>query len=491
VTTALQPKSVFEEFVDLYGPKGGELAPVRFVREVLGATPDDWQIEILKAYGRKVRQISIESCHGPGKTAVLAWIVVLQSLTKFPQKTACTAPTGGQMYDALFAEVKKWVKRLPSDLQALFEVKSDRIELKGASEESFATFRTARAENPEALQGIHSDWVLLIADEASGVPEPIFEAALGSMSGYSATTILAGNPVRTGGFFYNSHHGDGASNWFRIHVSAIDGPHIQEGSYVSRRTSPEFVNLIIQEYGEDSNPFRVRVLGRPPKTDDDAIIPFEWVEMSLTRDVKPNHLAPRIWGVDVARSGEDLTALAKRQQHILLEPIKTWAALNDTMLAVGVVKSEWDKTPKAEQPVEILVDVIGLGAGVADRLRELGLPARGINVAESPALDGSRFKNLRTELYFAARDWFAKRDCQIMRDEKFIQEITAQKYRVIESSGKVVALPKDDMRKFIHPRRSPDRADAFILTFATTASTAMYGNTGWSAPLKRGLKGIV
>lgn len=483
--------TALSDFLVKYGPKAGSAGPGLMVREVFGAEPDDWQDELLSAYGGSERQISVESCHGPGKTAVLSWCIWHQMLTRFPQRTSCTAPTGGQMENALLPEVKSWGRRMPEALQALFDVKTDRIVLIANPDDSFASFRTARPETPEALAGAHAPWILLIADEASGVPGPIFESALGSMTGSMATIILAGNPVRSSGFFFNSQHGEAASRWKRIHVTAHAGPHCGDGSYVSNRVSKEFADMIREEYGEESNPYRVRVLGRPPKTDEDAIIPFEWVEAARERDVKPNVTAAVVWGVDVARSGGDLSAVAKRQGNALIEPIKTWAALNDIMLVVGVVKAEWDKTPEIEKPAEILVDVIGLGAGVADRLVELGLPARGINVSETPALDTSRFRNLKTELWYAARDWFGKRDCVIPKDEKFQQEITAQKYQIIDSSGKITALPKDKMRQHIHPRRSPDRADAFVLTFASNAATAIHGKWAWKTPIKRNLKSIV
>jgi len=482
-------------FVTRYGPKAGADGPPRFVREVLKAEPDEWQELVLRDYGRGERQISIESCHGPGKTTVLAWLILIQAATRFPQKTACTAPTGGQLSDALIAEVKTWHRKLPEELQGLFDIKSDRLSLVFAPERSFATFRTARPENPEALQGVHAPWVLLIADEASGVAGAIFESAIGSMSGSHACTILAGNPVRTTGFFFNSQHGDGATRWKRYHISGIEGPHCGENSYVSKRVDPEFVAMVAAEYGEDSNAFRVRVLGRPPKSDSDAIVPFEWVEAAYNRDVKVNPLAPIVWGVDVARSGNDLVTLAKRKANTLCEAIKYWPAaeLNDVMLVVGLVKSEWDMTILTERPKAILVDAIGLGAGVADRLRELGLPCQAVNVSEKPALDGSRYRNLRTELWFAMRDWFGKFDCYIPRDEKLLQELAAQKYKVLDSSGKVIALPKDEMRKFIHPRRSPDRADALMLTFSQTAASIIHGASAsnWKKKLVRGVKGVV
>lgn len=481
------------EFIQRYGLPAGPEGPLRLVTEVFGAIPDDWQSKVLVDLGNQARLISIQSSHGPGKTTVLSWAVWWFLLTRFPQKTACTAPTAPQMYDALFADVKMWGTKLSPMIRELYDIKSDRIELLLAREQSFATFRTARPEQPEALAGIHAPSVLLIADEASGVPEAIFEAALGSMSSQHATTIVAGNPVRTGGFFFNTHYGDGARRWNRYHIAGVAHELLGPDTYISTRVSPDFVQLVADEYGEGSNAFRVRVLGLPPKSEDDAIIPFEWIEAARGRDIQPNPNARVVWGVDVAGAGKDLTALAKRRENLLLEPIKTFPDITDTMVAVGALKAEWDLTPSHERPSELLVDAIGMGTPVVSRLRELGLPARGVNVAESSALNPTRYRNLRTELWFAGRDWFARRDSSFPPgDPRLEQELAAQKYKPLESSGKVLALPKGDMKKFLHPRRSPDRADAFILTFASTAATAA-GIPGltWQQPLKRRIKGIV
>jgi hypothetical protein len=497
--TLYGPRAVFEAWLEAYGPPAGELGPERYVREVLGAVPDPFQLAVLRAYGRGVRQISIESCHGPGKTCVIAWLIVLQLTTRYPQKVAATAPTSGQMEDALLAEVKKWMQRLPPPILALYNIKSDRIELKAAPTESFATFRTARPETPEALQGVHCDpgYVLLVADEGDGVPGAIFEAGLGSMSQRNATTILAGNPYRTSGFFYNANHGEGAGSWYRLHVTAHAGEHCGaiepdgQGTYISERVDPQFARMIAEEYGEDSNVYRVRVLGRPPRSEADVIIPLELIEAARGRNVQPSPTAQIVWGVDPGLS-HDLATLAKRKANVLTEPIKTWSGLRDSMLLVGVIKAEWDLCQPSERPIAIYVDAIGIGKGTADRLIELGLPAVAINVSETPALNSERYKNVRTELCFAARDWFYARDCAIPHDPKFEQEAAAQKYKPLLSSGLVLALPKADMMKYIHPRRSPDRLDAFLLTFAGGATAAMgFTHTAWGKPLKRDVKGIV
>lgn len=451
--------------------------PVLFVREVFGAEPDPWQADILNALARGERRISVRSGHGVGKSTTLAWAIIWWILTRCPQKTLVTAPTSAQLFDALAVEVKAWITKLPPMLRELLDVKSDTIELKAAPNESFVSFRTSSAERPEALAGAHSENMLLIGDEASGIHEAIFEASIGSMSGDNATTILAGNPVRTSGTFFDTHH-KLRHRWFTRVVSCVE----------SSRVSRDFIQDVAERYGEDSNAYRVRVLGEFPKSDDDTLIPFEHMESSLRRDVKPQLVKP-LWGLDCARFGSDRSALAKRKGNVLMEPVQWWAGL-DTMELCGRVKAIYDATPTADRPEEILVDVIGIGAGVTDRLREMGLPARGINVSESPAL-GDRFRNLRAELAWKGREWFASRDSNLAGDEALGAELVGIRYKYT-SNGKVQIESKDEMKK--RGIRSPDLADAFFLTFAADAVSAVHGSTNgrsWSQPLRRAIKGLV
>ena len=102
--------------------------------------------------------------------------------------------------------------------------------------------------------------------------------------------------------------------------------------------------------------------------------------------------------MDIARFGDDRTALAKRQKNKLLEPVKSWNS-TDLMATAGKIKAEYDATPYDARPSEILVDIIGLGAGVYDRCKELGLPVRGINVGEAAA-SRENCARLRDELWF-------------------------------------------------------------------------------------------
>lgn len=459
----------FVEFVKRYRKN-----PVLFVREVLNTTPDQWQIEFLNHIAANNRRISVRSGHGVGKSTAAAWAMLWYLFLRFPVKIVVTAPTSSQLYDALFAEVKRWVKVLPKTLQDQLEVKQDRIELKDANNEGFISARTSRAEQPEALQGVHSDNVMLVADEASGIPEQVFEAAAGSMSGHSAVTLLLGNPVRSSGFFFDTHNRL-SQDWVTMKVSCEDSPRVSE-AYVEEMKS---------RYGEESNAYRIRVLGEFPRSDDDTVIPMELLEMAMARDVTPSAHAPVVWGLDVARFGSDRSALCKRQGNAILEPIKTWKNL-DLMQLTGAVVAEYEVLSTNQRPREILVDSIGLGAGVVDRLRELNLPARGINVAESPAM-GTTYRNLKAELWHKAKAWLEARDCWMPKDELLVAELATVRYS-FTSSGKIQIEGKDEIRK--RGLASPDRADAFCLTFAGDAVIGAYGSSAsskWSQPLRRNI----
>lgn len=426
--------------------------PVLLVEEVLGMdgrdaehTIDPKQRELLEAVARGERRVTVRSGHGVGKTAALAWLIVWFLLTRYPMKVIATAPTASQLFNALATEVKVWIGRLPKPVQDTLEIKSERIELRRDPSASFVAFNTSRAETPEAMQGVHSANVLLLADEASGVPDPVFEASSGSMAGPNRQMVLAGNPVRSSGLFWQTFNDDDVSpNWYKIHISAVDHPRIPK----------DFIMDMASRYGENSNAFRVRVLGEFPLADADTVIPFELAESAMNRDVKPINVQP-IWGLDVAGKGKDKSALAKRKGNVLLEPVKTWAGL-DTMELVGRIKQEWDSCPLDLRPSTICIDSIGIGAGVADRLREMEMPALSINVGESSAMK-DRFANLKSELWWTVREWFEPRDVNISQDKKLRDQLISVKVKPT-ATNKIGIETKDQMRA--RGAKSPDEADA-------------------------------
>ena len=457
----------FDDFIRLYRND-----PVKFVRVVLRETPLKWQEELLRKIAAGKRRISVRAGHGVGKSTVCSWAIVWVMCTRFPQKCVMTAPTAGQLFDALFSELKAQVNKLPPVLRDSFDVLSDRISLKAAPESSFASARTSSSERPEALAGIHSENVLLIVDEASAVPEPVFEAAAGSMSGHSACTILIGNPTRNSGLFYRTHH-ELSADWDTMHVSCLDIPLV----------SKDFVEQIKATYGEGSNAFRIRVLGEFAVADNDTLIAAELVDAAMGRDVPVDVSDGMVYGLDVARFGTDRSALCKRKGNVVME-VKSWGGL-DLMQLVGAVVNE----ARTDNPVEICVDTIGLGSGVADRLREMGYNVRDVNVAESSAMNPNANK-LRDELWLAVKDWLETRAVRLPNNPTLRQELVAPRY-TFSSSGKIVVESKDSLKK--RGFRSPDLADSITLTFSGTAALVGGRGTPWvrGKPLKRNLRSIV
>jgi phage terminase large subunit len=428
--------------------------PALFVETVLHATPQKWQAQALDAIAKHDR-VAIKSGHGVGKTAFESWVVLWWLMTHYPCKVAVTANSAHQLSDVLWTEIDRWARNMPPAFKDLLEFKSDKISLKGATD-SFAVARTSRRENPESLAGFHSPHMLFVVEEASGVPNVIFETASGALSTPGAKIIMCGNPTRSDGYFYDAFHND-RDKWHCITVSC------EEGEYVD----PKFIDEMAQKYGAESNVFKVRVLGEFPTQSDDVLLPLHLIEDAVTRDVEAGPTTPVVWGLDVARFGGDRSALAKRQGNVLVEPIKTWQN-KDLMELAGIVLSEYDAVPYSMRPQAIYIDAIGLGAGLADRLRELDMPAVAVSVSETASLK-DRFNRLRDELFWSCREWFEARDCHIPDDGTLMAELSGIRYKYL-STGKLKVESKDEMKR--RGQRSPDVADAFVLTFSGQGAVA-------------------
>ena len=201
------------------------------------------------------------------------------------------------------------------------------------------------------------------------------------------------------------------------------------------------------------------------ESDDGKIIPINFIRAAVNRKINGVKIHRPIWGLDVA--GESLTgdktALAKRQCNTLLESVKTWRG-KDPMQIVGLVKQEYDATPDDMKPSSICVDVIFQGAGIVARMLEIGLPAVGINVAESRAKIG-KCRRLRDELWWLSREWFLSDEVVLPEYgcESLITQLASPRYSH-DSSGFFIAESKDELKK--RGISSPDEADAFNLTFA-------------------------
>lgn len=441
--------------------------PLAFATGVLGfalptETPaagqpqlEQWQYEFLRdfytdAEGKPTDspRHSVRAGHGVGKGTLIAILALWFPLTHHDSKAVLTANSQDQLRDNNWPEIRKWHSKLPEPLRDMLQVDEERLYVKAAPEMAFVVRRTASKNNPEALQGIHAKHVLYLVDEASGIMDVIFEVAQGSMSTKGAMACLFSNPTRSSGFFFDTHHK--LRNRWRTHVVNCENVPRARGH----------IEEIIEAYGKNSNKYRVRVLGEFPTSDDDTVIALELVESARKREVVKRDVRP-VWGVDVARFGDDTSALAKRQGNVLLAPVQEWHGLN-TMQLVGKIVDEWMKTDEDQRPSAIVVDVIGIGSGVVDRLEELDLPVIGINVAESASNDAKYFR-LRDELWFKAQAWFAARDVFIPADEKLVSELTTVTFDY-HSDGRLVVESKKLLKKRGLP--SPNKADAFNLTFA-------------------------
>jgi hypothetical protein len=426
-----------------------------FAQEVLGASPTDQQWQASRAIVER-RRVSIRSGHGTGKSTFMAWCVLWFLACYFPAKVPATAPTSHQLEDVLWSEIAKWHRTMAIKFPALadqFDWSSGAFRMKSAPNESFSVARTSRPERPEALQGFHSEHILFLIDEASGVSDNVFEVAEGALSTDGAFVVMAANPTRQSGYFFDSHH-KMRSSWAALHWNGEDSPMV----------SRQYIENMAKKYGRHSPVFKVRVLGDFVGAAD-GVISLELCESAKIRDVDVNQSAPIIWGVDVARFGDDSSALAKRKGNHQLAPVVEWWG-KDTMQTVGIVKAEYDKARPDQKPAVINVDVIGIGAGVVDRLKELGLPVVGVNVAESESANHRidvQFNRLRDELWWKSREWLEAKDCKLADDDETIGELTTPTYSIL-SSGRIQVERKEDMKK--RGVKSPNRADAWNLTFA-------------------------
>ena len=429
---------------------------------------EDWQREALRAL-RKNARLAIRSGHGVGKTTFLSFVIHWFLLTHYPCKIPTTANSQSQLFDVLWSELGIWHRCMKPEFKQLITMKADRIELAADPANAFGVARTARREQPEALQGFHSENVLFVIDEGSGIDEKIFEVARGAMSTEGSITVITGNPTRTSGFFHNAFHKMKARWWTKT-VSCFD----------STRVDSEYPKEIADDYGIDSNVYRVRVLGLPPKEDEDAVISRYLAEMSQGREVQQT--GPEVWGVDVSRFGNDRSALCKRRGNVVTEPVKWWRQKDNVQLA-ALINEEYEAAPV--KPAEICVDVIGVGSGVYDILATTHrLPVKAVNVGERPAIHDDKYERLRDELWFKMKEWFASykvaipksSDAEIQRElDDFLDELTGVKYK-FNASGKIKVESKAEMKS--RGMKSPDLAEAFLMTFASQAAHNRAGD-GW------------
>jgi len=443
-------KSQREKGYDLYPSD-----PVGFIEDILEDNP--WKVQKLIAEAvRDNSYVAVPSCFGSGKD----WIAARLAAWWVATGGVCviTSNSFPQIRDIPWKELREAHRKggLPGKPSAGTDLRWE-IEETGA----FCIGRKPDDTDPEGLQGIHAARVLVIIDEANGVSAQLWEAVRGLVVNRASRILAIGNPYEPAGPFFEACR---LPNWHVIPISVFDTP-----NFTGEAVDPKATSALVDPYwleerrkeGLEGTPWwQAKVLGQFPDTQSNAVIPLQWIELARAREP---YTDAREWaGLDVARFGSDDSVLVEGNGNA--PESVTIIHGQDTMAVAGMGASFLQRRRGA-----LAVDVIGVGAGVVDRIREQRLPGRllDVNVADAPLRDPELLLNLRAQLWWDVRQQLDPQNSELSLarlDESHYQrlraELTAPTYRMT-SSGKVQIESKEEMKA--RGLQSPDLADAFNL----------------------------
>jgi phage terminase large subunit len=426
--------------------------PVVFYREFLGCELFDKQREIVRSVVRN-RRTAACGANSTGKDYTTGRLLLWWLNCHYPSKVILTGPTYRQVADIVWREARAGFRGRIGPLGGHMYDKDPRYEL---DDEWFALgFST---DDPDYLQGFHSPHLLVIITEAHGMSQQMMDAVKRLNP---ERLILTGNPLATGGEFYDAFHGN-RELYNCISISAFDTPNLQQNQVViPGMVTAEDVEERRVEYGEDSPMYRASVLGEFPDDIEDALVRLTDAIAAKERTLEPD--GPAILGVDVARGGEDASVIYYRRGAVARNVHRSTG--RSTMELVGRIGELIESDPSI---TFVVVDDTGVGGGVTDRLKEL-LPDRVTLIpfiAGSAPQDKRRFFNRTAEAWWGMRDAFRSGNIDIesgvKEDKRLIAQVTTRKY-TIQSDRTIRLESKDDIRK--DGRRSPDEADALAQTF--------------------------
>lgn len=440
--------------------------------ELAGRQPEVWQLAVLARLGERLRALpttaspeewggvireSIASGHGVGKSALFAWIVLWGLSTCVDCNGVVTANTETQLRTKTWATLQTWHRRCLT--RDWFTVTATAIFSNAPGHEK--TWRVDAIPwsetNTEGFQGLHNAGkrLLVLFDESSGIADAVWEAANGSLTDTRTEIIwlVAGNATRVKGAFVDTWTTQ-RHRWGFLRVDS------RSVTFSNKAQIQEW----LEDHGEDSDFFRVRVRGLPPREDDESLIPIHLLEMAAERNSEPG--IEWAWGVDVGRTGPDPSVVAKRAGPVL-RPFDVYQNRKGRELA-GRVNATYLERTSAEKPAFVNVDATGLGADVADMVTEK--EADGYDCANAleiyvggKAEEHKRFGNIRAELVFRFCEWIRQPDADIPDDPEFIAECAAIHAFRYDNAGRMLAEKKEDIKKRL--KRSPNKFDAALLTF--------------------------
>lgn len=429
--------------------------------------PDDWQRDTLIEIGEEVQRRrfngvapvdpireATSSGHGIGKSALTAWLILWIMATRPHAKGIVTANTSDQLRTKTWGELGKWRSRCI--VGHWFEYNNARGSMSMYHRKWPESWRvdaqTCREENSEAFAGLHSasSTPFYIFDEASAVPDKIWEVAEGGLTDGEPMFFVFGNPTRNSGRFRECF-GRSTHRW---NTRQID----------SRRAKMTNKTLIAQwekDWGDDSDFFRVRVRGVFPRGGDMQFIPSDSVTEAMKRG-SGRYIGndPLIAGVDLARGGEDNCMIqfrrgwdAKSEKVYRIPGEKS----RDSSKVVSLLTVLYDR----HKPDVMFIDETGLGGPICDRMVQLGYHCIGVNFGGS-ADEKKFYRNKAAEMWSRMRDWVMKGGA-IVDDPELESDLTHREYGHNEKD-QLCLEKKDDMKK--RGMKSPDWGDALALTFA-------------------------
>jgi len=400
---------------------------------------------------RDILGISIMSGKGTGKDAWSSWAILwFMTCFSYP-KVPCVSVSADQLNKVLWSEISKWL--MHSAVRDQFTLQNDKLFYNNLTvgERGKRWIAFPKAANPkqtfeeqvETLAGIHEDHLLQVVDEGSGILENVFQVLEGNMTGPVNLMLLIFNPTRSKGYAIDSQYRH-SDRWHCFRWNAEDSPIVDRGA----------IERLAQDYGTDSNTYRVKVLGLPPITDEQVLIPWDWIQDAINRPLEPVPNAPLVKGLDCGAGGNK-SVIATRRGPIVY-PFKR----NTTPDSVQL--SNWAGTDiDAEQPDVMRVDTIGIGWAVEGSLREKKGSVIEPADARRTADDQAKFYNKRAEMYWLLRDQFQHGTITIPDDPDLQNQLGAMKCEYHKSQIKIV-----EKKKIIQEiGHSPDEAEALALTY--------------------------
>ena len=446
--------------------------PLGFVRwafdwghgDLAGQTgPDAWQEELLSDVGRQLSvgltalRFATASGHGVGKSALVAWLILWAMSTRPNLAGVVTANTFNQLKGKTWAELARWHKR--AIISHWFKWTPTRFSMADRPHTWFVDALPWSKEDSEAFAGLHAQHVLLIMDEASAIPDVIWEVSEGAMTtgGY---WFVFGNPTRNTGRFRECF-GRFSHRWTGRQV---DGR-------TAKMVSQSQIQDWLADYGEDSDFFRVRVRGVFPNVGDRQFISASLAQDAARREVISDEQQPLVIGVDVARFGDDQSVISfRRGRDARSIPWKKYRGLDGVQLACRVIE-----ICNQHKPVAVFIDGGGVGASCVDHLRLNNLAGlREVNFANKADKKqeyGGDYANKRAEMWDSLKAWLAIG--AIPNDQGLLDGLCGGEYG-FDRLDRLILESKQDMKK--RGLASPDEGDALALTFAQPVA-AMTANT--------------